>query len=80
MFANAHMGPRELARYVKVDGSTESVLKSAIVKLGLSARAYHRVLKLARTLADLEGTAEVGSAHVAEAIQYRVLDRAATGF
>ena len=75
MFANAHMGPRELARYVKVDAATEAVLKSAIVKLGLSARAYHRVLKLARTLADLEGTAEVGPGQVAEAIQYRVLDR-----
>ena len=75
VFANAHMGPRELARYVKVDGATESVLKSAIVKLGLSARAYHRVLKLARTLADLEGAEAVKAAHVAEAIQYRVLDR-----
>ena len=75
MYANAHMGPRELARFVKVDGATESVLKSAIVKLGLSARAYHRVLKLARTLADLEGAGEVGPGHVAEAIQYRVLDR-----
>jgi magnesium chelatase family protein len=51
------------------------VLKSAIVKLGLSARAYHRVLKLARTLADLEAVEQVGPAHVAEAIQYRVLDR-----
>jgi magnesium chelatase family protein len=75
MYANAHMGPRELARFVKVDVATEAVLKSAIVKLGLSARAYHRVLKLARTLADLEGAAEVGPGQVAEAIQYRVLDR-----
>ena len=75
VFANAHMGPRELARFVKVDGETEAVLKSAIVKLGLSARAYHRVLKLARTLADLAGAEDVGPAQVAEAIQYRVLDR-----
>jgi magnesium chelatase family protein len=75
MFANAHMGPRELARYVKVGAATEAVLKSAIVKLGLSARAYHRVLKLARTLADLDGVEEVGPGQVAEAIQYRVLDR-----
>ena len=45
------------------------------MKLGLSARAYHRVLKLARTLADLEGGVDVGPGHVAEAIQYRVLDR-----
>ena len=72
------MGPRELGRYVKIDTATEAVLKAAIVKLGLSARAYHRVLKLARTLADLEGTGEVGPGQVAEAIQYRVLDRGTT--
>ena len=75
VFANAHMGPRELTRFVELDAATESVLKGAIVKLGLSARAYHRVLKLARTLADLEGGVDVGPGHVAEAIQYRVLDR-----
>ncbi len=75
VYANAHMGPRELARFVRTDAATDAVLKQAIVKLGLSARAYHRVLKLARTLADLEGAAEVGPAHVGEAIQYRVLDR-----
>ncbi len=75
IYANAHMGPRELGRYVKIDSATEAVLKTAIVKLGLSARAYHRVLKLARTLADLEGAEQVGPAHVSEAIQYRVLDR-----
>lgn len=77
VYANAHMGPRELGREVRVDAATEAVLKSAIVKLGLSARAYHRVLKLARTLADLEGSADVGPSHVTEAIQYRVLDRGA---
>ncbi len=75
VYANAHMGPRELARFVRTDAATDAVLKQAIVKLGLSARAYHRVLKLARTLADLEGAAEVGPQHVGEAIQYRVLDR-----
>ncbi len=75
VYANAHMGPRELARFVRTDAATDAVLKQAIVKLGLSARAYHRVLKLARTLADLEGVAEVGPQHVGEAIQYRVLDR-----
>ena len=73
--ANAHMGPRELARHVRVDAATESVLKSAIERLGLSARAYHRVLKLARTLADLDDSDAIGPSHVAEAIQYRVLDR-----
>jgi magnesium chelatase family protein len=75
LYANAHMGPRELARFVHIDAATERVLKTAIAKLGLSARAYHRVLKLARTLADLEGCDDVRAGHVAEAIQYRVLDR-----
>ncbi|MGH7522744.1 MAG: YifB family Mg chelatase-like AAA ATPase [Gemmatimonadales bacterium] len=75
VFANAHMGPREVGRFVKVDTATEGILKSAVVKLGLSARAVHRVLKLARTLADLAAADEVSPGHVAEAIQYRVLDR-----
>jgi magnesium chelatase family protein len=75
VFANAHMGPRELARHVPLDAATEAVMKGAIERLGLSARAYHRVLKLARTLADLAGTDQVTAAQVAEAIQYRVLDR-----
>ena len=75
IYANAHMGPRELARHVRTDAATDAVLKRAIVRLGLSARAYHRVLKLARTLADLEGVDEITPGHVAEAIQYRVLDR-----
>ncbi|MES2123284.1 MAG: YifB family Mg chelatase-like AAA ATPase [Gemmatimonadota bacterium] len=75
IYANAHMGPRELARLVRIDAATEAVLKSAIERLGLSARAYHRVLKLARTLADLQGVDEITPAQVAEAIQYRVLDR-----
>jgi magnesium chelatase family protein len=79
IYANAHMGPRELQRFVRIDAPTEKVLKGAITKFGLSARAYHRVLKLARTLADLEGTDEVTPGQVSEAIQYRVLDRSAAG-
>jgi magnesium chelatase family protein len=75
VYANAHMGPRELTRYVRIDAATEAVLKAAIERLGLSARAYHRVLKLARTLADLADSDAIAPGHVAEAIQYRVLDR-----
>ena len=63
---------------MRIYAATEAVLKTAIAELELSARAYHRVLKLARTLADLESAGEVGSGHVAEAIQYRVLDRGTT--
>ena len=75
VYANAHMGPRELSRFVRIDAATEQVLKGAIERLRLSARAYHRVLKLARTLADLENADVIAPGHVAEAIQYRVLDR-----
>ncbi len=75
IYANAHMGPRELSRFVRLDAATEVVLRRAIERLGLSARAFHRVLKLARTLADLAGVEAIGAAHVAEAVQYRVLDR-----
>ncbi len=75
LYANAHMGPRELSRFVRITPDTERVLRHAIERLGLSARAYHRVLKLALTLADLAGDDGIGPAHVAEAVQYRVLDR-----
>jgi magnesium chelatase family protein len=73
--ANAHMNAREVRRHCKVAAPAEELLRSAITRLGLSARAYHRVLKIARTIADLAGTPELGVAHVAEAIQYRSLDR-----
>ncbi len=53
----------------------DALLKTAITKLGLSARAYHRVLKIARTIADLAGAEELATEHVSEAIQYRSLDR-----
>jgi magnesium chelatase family protein len=75
LYANAHMGPRDLARFVTITAETAAVLKRAIERLGLSARAYHRVLKLALTLADLAGDDDIGPAQVAEAVLYRVLDR-----
>src|SRR5215210_3334562 len=71
LLTNADMGPRELTRYVDLDQTTETMLNRAVQQLQLSARAYHRVLKLARTIADLERCDAVQANHVAEALQYR---------
>jgi magnesium chelatase family protein len=73
--ANAHMTARDLKRHCRLSEPVESVLQQAVSRLGLSARAYHRVLKIARTIADLAEAAELTTAHVSEAIQYRSLDR-----
>ncbi len=75
MFANAHMGPKDLKAYCRASDRADTLLKSAITRLNLSARAYHRVLKIARTVADLVGATEIKAGHVSEAIQYRSLDR-----
>jgi magnesium chelatase family protein len=75
IFANAHMTARDIRKCCRVTAQAEALLKTAIVRLRLSARAYHRVLKIARTIADLAGSTEIGSAHVSEAVQYRSLDR-----
>ena len=69
------MGARDLKRHCAVNSDAEKLLEHAINKLGLSARAYSRVLKVGRTIADLEGSEEIRSGHIAEAIQYRSLDR-----
>lgn len=76
VYANAHMSARDLRRHCRVSDPVEALLRTAITRLGLSARAYHRVLKIARTIADLTGASEIVPAHVSEAIQYRSLDRA----
>ncbi len=75
IFCNAQMSPRDLKRFCKTDASAEKLLETAMAKLGLSARAYTRILKVARTIADLDGQPEITSGQVAEAIQYRSLDR-----
>ena len=72
---NARFGPREIQQFIPLDTHTQSLLKHALTDLNLSARAYHRVLKVARTIADLAGSEPVTLEHVSEAIQYRSLDR-----
>lgn len=71
LVANAEMGPAEIRQYCEVEPPAASLLKAAVTRLQLSGRAYHRVLKLARTIADLGGEATIGAAQVAEALQYR---------
>ena len=75
LHSNAQMGTKEIKRYCAVKEDTEKLLETAINKLGLSARAYSRVLKVGRTIADLAGADQIESSHIAEAIQYRSLDR-----
>ncbi len=69
------MGPRQLRKYCKLDEASKKLLEKAMDKLGLSARAYDLILKVARTMADLEALESIQSTHIAEAIQYRSLDR-----
>ena len=68
---NQRLGPREIERYCSPDAAGERLLRAAMQQLHWSARAYHRVLKVARTVADLESAVTVQAQHVAEAIQYR---------
>ena len=75
LHANAHMTARDLRRYCPLSDSVERLLREAVGRLGLSARAYHRILKIGRTIADLAGADELSATHVSEAIQYRSLDR-----
>ena len=72
---NAEMSSRQLRRHCELDAPSRRLLEQALARLGLSARAYDRVLKVARTIADLAGAERLESAHVAEAVHYRALDR-----
>jgi len=75
IFSNAAMSPRLISRYCAIDAESEHLLERAMTRLGLSARAYGRILKVSRTIADLEATDDIRPSHVAEAVGYRSLDR-----
>ncbi|RJX34505.1 MAG: ATP-binding protein [Desulfurivibrio sp.] len=75
MYSNSQMTSRDLKKFCSLDRTSLNLLEQGMAQLGLSARAYHRILKIARTIADLAGQMEIASDHIAEAIQYRRLDR-----
>ena len=79
IYANAQMTPQLLQRYCVLDSQGQERLRNAMQRLGLSARAYDRILKVARTIADLEGSEHIKADHLAEAINYRSLDRDSWG-
>jgi magnesium chelatase family protein len=76
---NAQMNSRQIKRYCNIDETSHRLLETAVDKLGLSARAHNRILKIARTIADIEARPELSEHHIAEAVQYRNLDRGSYG-
>jgi magnesium chelatase family protein len=75
IFSNGQMKTRHIKKYCKLDNAALSLLETAMQRLGLSARAYSRILKLSRTIADMEQAEAISASHISEAIQYRSLDR-----
>src|SRR5437773_11728632 len=75
IYSNAQMGPRLIRKYCVLSAECEKIMENAVTKLGFSARGYDRILKVARTVADLEGAEDLEPKHLAEAVQYRTLDR-----
>ena len=79
VFANGQMGPADIRSHCPPSADVARLLQRALDRLRLSARAYHRILKVARTIADLDGSDAITSAHAAEVVQYRSLDRQRMG-
>ena len=79
IYTNAMMNSKMLREYCVLDSTARGLLERAMERLNLSARAYDRIIKVARTIADLEGSAAIGVAHISEAINYRTLDREGWG-
>ena len=75
IYSNAQMGPRHIRKFCVVSPECERIMENAVTKLGFSARGYDRILKVARTIADLEGAEDLAPKHLSEAVQYRTLDR-----
>ena len=75
VYSNSKMNSEMITRYCATDAESEKILKTAFDRMGLTARAYTRILKVARTIADLEGAEKISAAHISEALQYRSLDR-----
>ena len=75
IYANAQMPPKLIRKHCAISAEGEKLLETAVTRLGLSARAHDRILKVARTIADLDSAADIASRHLSEAIQYRTLDR-----
>lgn len=75
LYSNSNMSSKDIKEFCQIDEACEKLMEMAITKLGLSARAYDRILKVSRTIADLAGEENISSAHISEAIQYRSLDR-----
>ncbi len=75
IYCNAQLSPRQIPKCCNISADSERLLESAMTRLGLSARAHDRILKVGRTIADLDAAESISTTHISEAIQYRSLDR-----